>query len=372
MNIFVSSTATRSSGTLTILKQFLNALPTYINNNKYYIFISDKIEFPKLENVEFITVSTERWYDRIKWDETGISKWVKKTNIKPDLIISLQNTGVKYKNVFQLIYYHQPLPLMDKKWNFFKKKERTYFLYKRFYPFFVKKNIDSNTQFVVQTSFIQKEFIRRYKISSSRVHIIKPDYVLADYNTIQKEELDKEFIHLLYPAAPYIYKNHKLLVSALYKLKIERNGLLSKIKIHFTLNESDDKDLYRDILNKGLSENFIYENTIPHNKLLSLYKSVDTLLFPSYIETLGMPLLEGAAIGLPIIVSDLPYARSVIGEYEGSHFVESNNIEAWSKAIIDTCNNRRRYDPLIIPEESNWKMFFTLIDKMIGKRSNGQ
>ena len=44
--------------------------------------------------------------------------------------------------------------------------------------------------------------------------------------------------------------------------------------------------------------------------------SESILLFPSYLETVGLPLLEAKQYGAPIIASDCAYAHETVGEYE--------------------------------------------------------
>ena len=42
-----------------------------------------------------------------------------------------------------------------------------------------------------------------------------------------------------------------------------------------------------------------------------MYKAADGLLFPSTIETIGLPLLEAATFGLPVLANELEYVNYV-------------------------------------------------------------
>ena len=44
-------------------------------------------------------------------------------------------------------------------------------------------------------------------------------------------------------------------------------------------------------------------------EMIKAYSEADALFFPSLFESYGLPLLEAMQIGLPILCSDLPYAR---------------------------------------------------------------
>lgn len=365
MNILVCATAARNSGALIILKQFLTSLSTFIGDNKYFIFVAKGISFPKLKGVLYIPISTEKWIDRINWDQKGLKKWVEVNRIEPDLIISFQNTGVNYKkDVPQLIYYHQLLSLIDYHWNFFSRKERLFYLYQKVYPYFIRRYMNRCTKFVVQTSFVKECFIKKFRVNPARVHVIRPDIERINYIQIKKRVFNDNCIHFLYPATPLTYKNHRDIILSLLRIKSMAQNQFLKIRIHFTFNKSEDEDLYKLILKNSLEKNFIFEGILPHDELLSLYKSVDAILYPSYIETLGLPLLESAALGLPILVSDLPYAKDVVGNYEGATFIELHNIQSWADAMLNLCENPIRYSPLLPSYESNWKVFFCLIDQM--------
>ena len=74
---------------------------------------------------------------------------------------------------------------------------------------------------------------------------------------------------------------------------------------------------------------------------MGLYKNADALLFPSYIETLGLPLLEAAAFGLPVLAADVDYAHEVLKDYEGVRYIDVFDYEGWARKIkndIDLCH----------------------------------
>jgi glycosyltransferase involved in cell wall biosynthesis len=52
------------------------------------------------------------------------------------------------------------------------------------------------------------------------------------------------------------------------------------------------------------------------------------------LETFGLPLLEAASLGKPILVLNKPYAHDVLEGYEGVKYVEDNPNE-WYKTILD-------------------------------------
>lgn len=361
--IIVNATATRSSGALSILNQFIVSIPSD-SQELYYIFVNPCFRRISKSNVIYVNVDTVSWAKRIIWDNFGLRSWINKQNIDVDLIVSFQNTGIRYnKAIPQLIYYHQLLPLIDYRWNIFKTNERLFFLYKNFYSFFVSCSLNSQTHVVVQTPCIANAFQRKFAIDSSRIHVIFPSVNSIAADKIERIEWNDDCFHFLYPATPLIYKNHEVLLKALARILDKSIDLGSKIRYHFTFNKGDHQQIDRFINKCGFQDNIVYEGVLSYEQLLTLYKSAHALLFPSYIESLGLPLIEAASFGIPIIASDLPFAHDVVGNYEGAQFVQYDKPELWEKAIISSCD-KKSYTPMLTEIQNAWQPFFELINEL--------
>ena len=153
----------------------------------------------------------------------------------------------------------------------------------------------------------------------------------------------------------------KTILEALNVLKQRKSTVVNKIKIHLTISKGDSTLIDWLIDKYNLQEQIVFEGVLPHETLLSYYKSSQGLLFPSIIETLGLPMLEAAAFGLPIIASDLDYAREVLIGYSGVNFVNAFDYRLWANAIEQVCLYPSKYDALP-PKKSSWECFFKLID----------
>ena len=222
-------------------------------------------------------------------------------------------------------------------------------------------SVSSNTTYFVQKKFIQKEFSKKFNVNIEDVYVEFPDIEKIDANKISSLNKNEGETWFVYPATPLLYKKHITLVEALHILKQKNPELAETIKVHLTLKKGIMPDLEREIQRYNLSENFIFHGVIPHDDLLRIYKSSDGLLFPSVIETLGLPLLEAASFGLPIVVSKLGYSEAVIGNYKGTYFVESGNIDQWYNAIINIVQNKKKYEHLVQNDYSSWNELFSII-----------
>ena len=128
---------------------------------------------------------------------------------------------------------------------------------------------------------------------------------------------DNKYLHFIYPAAYYPHKNHKLLFESADLFKKE------KIKIHLTFNKNN---LKRNDLD---SESFIFYDYLNEHEINYLYSKVDALIYMSFTESLGMPLLEITKYNKPIIAIDLPYVESAIKNF----YLFKPSVESLSNTI---------------------------------------
>ena len=341
--LVVNATALDSSGALGILRQFLANIPDTGHN--WLIFVSDQIAVQSpLSSVRIVPIPRVKpMYKRFLWDAFGLNRWLKKNGIEPLAAISLQNTGFRIsQKVPRYIYYHQPLPFYPYVWNPLKKKERTLWFYKHIYPFFVKLFLTKDTTVFVQLDFIKDGFVRIFRHPFRNVHVYSPSVVQPDLSG-ERMDLLPGRVALFYPATSVFYKNHDILKEAL-------RYTCGNVQLYFTLDNPTG----------GSDERITYMGTLPYPEVCAMYRTCDALVFPSYIETFGLPLIEAAMAGLPILVADLPYAREVLAGYEGAIFVPYNDAKAWAMAM-DGLEKDKRYRPLDISNRPGWKELFNKI-----------
>ena len=340
--IFVNSTAATSGGALTVLLQFLDGISKYDQDNLYYIFCTaPEVAGYEGANIKIIPeIYKRKWIGRILWDNFGLESWMKKQGIKPDLIISMQNTGVRLgRKIKQIIYYHQSLPMYNYQWSPLKKEERILWLYKNVYPWFVKKHFFPDDILVVQADWMKEAAHRVLNIDRKNIAVIRTTVQIKDAGEgltgKRKEEGTFKFI---YPATNMIYKNHKIIYRTMEIIRQRRNEIFNNLRFYSTLNPENVPQEYK----TALEVNIEFMENLKYEDLLALYPDMDLMVFPSYLETVGLPLLEAEYFGLPIIASDLPYAREAVKDYPGAVFVRHDDPEVWASALIFAYENRKK------------------------------
>ena len=366
MNILVLASAL-SGGGIIIYEQFINHLKEHIDNNKYVILVNKNMSQPDIKGVMYLCRPIESKINRILFERYSLKKELYKNySFIPDVLFSLQNTGCKaFKDCRQIVYYHQSLPIYDRKWNLFKKEERIMFLYKHIFPIIVKRTFVPNTDIITQIPFIKRGVERIYNISPEKVHVCFPDIESINISEVKKYDFEEGLHHFIYVAGYCNYKNHSTLVSAISNIRKYNPELCDRIRVHFTLKEDAVPELAQLIKTNNVEEQFVFEGLHPHDEILQMYKSSRALLFPSSIETLGLPLLEAAAFGIPIIAADISYAHEVLGDYEGVIFRNPDDIASWARDIEQLSVSKSQYNSLEQKSNSSWHRVFELINSGI-------
>lgn len=358
-NIIVNATALCSSGGLIILQQFVSNIPR--SNDIYYIFINKNVQFTEQKNVRFIPTNKKNLIERFWWDAYGLNIWIKKNKIIPNTIISLQNTSIRTSfSSKKIIYYHNIISLSEHSWNIFKKSERTLWFYKHVYPVFVKLFLDKHTQVFVQLEYIKKAFIQKFGVIADNVHVIFPDLKTPEPENFMGLELPENQVCFFYPAVSFEYKNHNILFEAFLHID---SKLTKRITVYFTCNKDELNVKYH-----FKNIDIIFLGSIPHAQVMWIYERVNALLFPSYIESFGLPLIEAASTGIKILAPDLPYSREVLNGYNGVKFIDYNDSVIWGDNILEICNNPLRGNNQFTFQYQSWSYLFNYLDNNLNSK----
>ena len=79
------------------------------------------------------------------------------------------------------------------------------------------------------------------------------------------------------------------------------------------------------------------------------------------VETLGIPLIEAASLGVPIIANDMGYVHNALNDYEGARLVKVHDYDDWARQITTCCMIKERYTPRVATKNDSWDRLFKLI-----------
>jgi len=174
------------------------------------------------------------------------------------------------------------------------------------------------------------EIIDKLNVDKNKFILEKPSLNIC-VNKYYNENLTNEKI-FFYPSSALSYKNHKIIVQAFRMLQKEHKN---NYKVIFTLNGNENKNIKK--LNKIIEEENLPIEFIGSIDIDSVYDyySKSILIFPSYIETFGLPMLEAKMHKSPILASDCPFSHENLDGYEKVHFFDPfNSFELYKNIKI--------------------------------------
>lgn len=325
--IVVSGINIRTGGTLTVYKSFLRDFlaSEYAKQCHLIAMVSDRKLFEEFDDqIEFVCFPKERTNRLYRFyiEYFYFKKFSK--NRKIDLWISIND---KTPHVFaetQVVYCHNPTM-------FYKCTLKdvllspALFLYSIFYKHLYKYNIKNNKYVLVQQNWIAKEF--EDKICSNDQLIVFPPE-RAQAQDVVSEKKDNDITRFIFPAIPKTFKNYEVIFEAVKKIRVENN-----YEVILTIDGTENR--YTQYLKKkyGNVGNVRLVGCLSPFELMEYYRSSDCLIFPSKLETWGLPLSEAISYNLAILCSDLPYAHENVRDYEKVYFFNPDDVEGLANAM---------------------------------------
>ena len=164
-------------------------------------------------------------------------------------------------------------------------------------------NLKRANSFIVQTELMRAELEQSYPCVKGKVRVIAqpvPSWLLnSGLRRRTRLRGNGDRMRLVYPAANYPHKNHKILA------QLDEECDLHIEQLVLTLDPE-----------KSPAPNLSWlkcRGFLSPDNMIECYADADALLFLSKKESYGFPLVEAMFVGLPIVCPDLPYARTLCG-----------------------------------------------------------
>lgn len=311
-------------------------------------------EYKNIEYIEFHD-SIKSYFLRIYYEYFYFKKLSKQ--IKPYLWFYLHDMTPNVKATVRAVYCHNPTPFYKTKILDFFKDPKVY-LFSKFYKYLYAVNIKRNNYVIVQQEWIGNEFKNIYSVDN--IVVTKPQVP----NVLLSANKGKEKKHLFfYPSFPRSFKNFEIICEA---TKILNNKGINDFKVVLTIDGSENNyakkivDEYKNIA----SINFV--GLLSREEVFKYYSLTNTLIFPSKLETWGLPISEFQTTRKPILVADLPYAYETVGNYEKVIFFDPYNAENLALLMHESLEGKITYSanktqPSNNLRAENWEDLFSIL-----------
>jgi glycosyltransferase involved in cell wall biosynthesis len=349
----VSAVNLVEGGTLKVLLDCLCAAESTLGSEWDIVALVHKenlVSSSRVRCIEFPHIRRS-WLSRIYAEWIGFNKLSKE--LKPDLWFSLHDITPRVEARRQVMYAHNPSP-------FYRISlreaclEPKFALFTAFYRYLYGAFIHRNEFVVVQQCWIRDAFRKRYRHSA--VIVAHPVNQQPSRYSAHPASSSQRKAVFLYPALVRVFKNFEVLCAAVRALPSAVRG---QIEVRITLDGTESR--YAQMLTRqyGGTQGLNFIGRQSRESMQRHYAECDVVVFPSKLETWGLPISEAKALGKPLLVADLPYARETVGNYDSVSFIDVNDHVKWSQRLIDFVHGRIQYEgnqsqTPAAPYASNW------------------
>ncbi|MFH2002499.1 MAG: glycosyltransferase family 1 protein [Planctomycetota bacterium] len=228
--------------------------------------------------------------------------------------------------------------------------------------------------FCVLSPVMAERLNRYFKIPLEHIRVI-PNAVAAEVDAPVRlrPELDEILrrcanrFRFCYVAPYYAHKNHRSLVPVMKILRDEygvRDAVML-ITIPDTGNPAARRFLHS-VQKAGLSDQIVNAGKLPLNEVHHIYAQSHALFMPTQLECFSNTYVEAMHFGLPVLTSDMDFARSVCGDAamyfnsEDPHDMAQSMMKIMTRPDLRVLlgeTGRQRLDALEITWEEVTRMY---------------
>lgn len=178
---------------------------------------------------------------------------------------------------------------------------------------------------------VKKQLIDNYKLDSEKVHVI--------YNSINESDFIKfdssGSKSILAVGCNWKHKNIHSFINnyAVWKHNYKLRIVCAKTSYYEELKVLVDKN--------ELNEYVTFIHNLSFDELKQELSNAWCLVYPSIDEGFGIPPIEAMASSTPVIASDIPVFREILGS--SAVYVQPDDSSSWTSAIEHLERNREKY-----------------------------
>lgn len=351
MKILIDCSNLQVGGGIQVATSFINDLIKLDSDDDFYVVLSpqminsfDESDFKK--NIFFQSISPKTQSSILKR-----GKFLKKTEneIKPDRVFCVFGPSYYKSNISKTVGYAIP-HYIYKDSPFFlnkdlKSKMRLFIMEKiQMYLF----NNNSN-KLIFETLDAKNRFLKISSFKKENAFVVNNtlnEIFLNKNKWLHFELKNKSEIKILCLSANYPHKNLNIVTSVIDQL-IKLNLINFKFYLTIEKHEINFDSKYDDYI--------CYLGKVKLNQIPSLYEQMNILFMPTLLEVFSATYLEAMYMGVPIVTSNLSFARDICSN--ASIYFDPLNADDAANKIFDVINNYELQNELIEKGYENQKRF---------------
>jgi glycosyltransferase involved in cell wall biosynthesis len=325
LRIVISAVNFTEGGALTVLRDCLASAVAVLPAECEIVALvnrKDLIDEPRIRLIA-IPSSKKSWLHRLYWEWFGFMRI--SCELKPALWLSLHDITPRVAVVRQAVYCHNSSPfysiglreaLM----------EPTFLMFNWFYALLYRIFIHRNYYVIVQQSWLRDEFTKRM----GHLPIVVAHPSLPTFKRRLTRSVQGPTFVIIYPALARVFKNIETLCEACQILT--RRGI-ENFEVRLTILGTENRYARWLLRRFGHVSQIKFIGLQSKVEMASHYNEADVVVFPSKLETWGLPITEAKAQRRPLLVADIPYARETVGNYNLVSFFPARSPDILAELI---------------------------------------
>ena len=155
----------------------------------------------------------------------------------------------------------------------------------------------------------------------------------------------------IYPCNSLPHKNINRLINSFIEAAKETN---KTIILKLTIRESE----LSNFLNYPNNLKIFFLGEISHEEIINEYYKSEVLIYPSLVESFGLPIVESIYCGCKVIASNLPYVTSIV---EANDYFDPSSVFEIKSCILKFLN----YDDSFFPKLKVVNSLDDILNKLI-------
>jgi glycosyltransferase involved in cell wall biosynthesis len=353
-------------GPLAIFRDALRELAEYVSGRYQIVALVHRRQLFSVSGVHYIEFPTVRksWINRVRFEFCDLLMISRR--LRADLWLSMHDITPNVHAKARAVYCHNASPFYSLRFHEIARSGR-FAAFTLLYGILYRINIRKNAAVIVQQDWIRREFVRRY--APRQVIVAHPIPLCNEFSLADPEpnEVRRCFTYF-YPAYPRPFKNFEVLLDAVALIEQTTD---KEFQVWLTFDETTNS-YAREIVNKYRSLRSVrWIGILDRNQVLERYRHTDCLVFPSKLETWGLPISEFKRSNRPMIVADLPYASETVGTYEKVAFFKHDDPVGLSELMVGALHGDNVFTsveaPMINgPFAHDWRGLWPLLFSVAG------
>lgn len=308
-------------GGIVLLKSMIEAWPAHIEFKGFLDSRAvDLLELPKNSNVIWVKNTI---LSRLKSDFI-----LAKQSNEEDIVVTYHGIPPIFRLKSKLVSFLQNRALIDNiKLLDYSKKTRFRLIVERLLFKILYKRVD---EFIVQSETFKSQLIcwfKNHKFSKKQFPLVT---TLPFMKPIKLEDNDFKSTKqwdFIYVADGLPHKNHMKLLDSW--LDLAEHEIYPSLALTLSSDEVELLDILEKLKRRGLNIFNIGEQS--HEEILRYLLKSHALIYPSTLESFGLPLIEAQALNLPILASEMDYVYEVCSPV---YTFDPNSSKSISRAVM--------------------------------------